>query len=73
MYMMESPNILLSELSDLMNHMLPNIPEFVLREWLPQELNCTELKINAKIDTLIPTNNSRSEFDELRIKLPETK
>lgn len=38
--------------TDLVNHMLPNIPEFLLRKWLPQELNCTLLKNYNNIDTL---------------------
>jgi hypothetical protein len=38
--------------TDLMNHMLPNIPEFVLRKRLPQELNSAMLKNNSNIDTL---------------------
>jgi len=36
-------NIISSILTDLVNHMLPDISELVLREWFAEELNCTKL------------------------------
>jgi len=30
--------------TDLVNHMLPNISELVLREWFAEKLHCSKLK-----------------------------